>query len=192
MDDTGRNWIFRLSVDDTHAGEIITRQAIDNEGFRKPALLLEDTGWGRSNNSTMISSLAARGITPADLIWFHWNIGENGAREILSDIYNSGADVIFLVANAPEGITFFRAMSERNSIERLPIRSHWGITGGNIFDQLGPQMLVDEIDLQFIQTSFSFLNKNQTVFAADVFNRASSMFSGIDKKENKDAHGETE
>jgi len=184
MDDTGRNWIFRLSVDDTHAGEIITRQAIDNEGFRKPALLLEDTGWGRSNNSTMISSLAARGITPADLIWFHWNIGENGAREILSDIYNSGADVIFLVANAPEGITFFRAMSERNSIERLPIRSHWGITGGNIFDQLGPQMLVDEIDLQFIQTSFSFLNKNQTVFAADVFNRASSMFSGIDRKED--------
>lgn len=183
-DRNGRNWIFRLSVDDTKAGEVITEQAVDREGFSKPVLLLEDTGWGRSNKATMTESLAKRGIEPLHTIWFHWNIGENGARQILSDIYKTGADVIFLVANAPEGKTFAQAMAERDFNERMPLRSHWGITGGDFFEQLGPEILVEEIDIQFIQTSFSFLNPNLTSFAENVFDRAMVLFPEIKRKED--------
>ncbi len=178
-DSDGNNWIFRLSVDDTKAGEVITAHSVDNEGFRKPILLLEDTGWGRSNKSTMITALEERGLEPVDIIWFNWNIGENGARKILNDIYTLDADVIFLVANAPEGITFLKAMGERDSNVRVPIRSHWGITGGNFFEMLGPDLLVNEVDLQFIQTSYSFLSNNQTAFSKDIFYRTSSLFPEI-------------
>ncbi len=178
-DKNGKNWIFRLSIDDTKAGEVITEHSVDNEGYRKPALLLEDTGWGRSNKSTMINALEKRGLEPVDIIWFNWNIGENGARKILHDIYSLEADVIFLVANAPEGITFLKAMGERTTEKRVPIRSHWGITGGNFFETLGADILVNNVDLQFLQTSYSFLSKNQTVFSKDLFQRASSLFPEI-------------
>jgi len=180
----GKNWVFRLSVDDMHAGEMIIAHACETDGFRKPVLLLEDTGWGRSNESTMTTALERRGLRPLDIIWFNWHIGENGAREILNDIYSLGADVIVMVANAPEGITFIKAMSERSSSERLPVRSHWGITGGNFFETLGPELLVNNLDLQFIQTSFSFLDADQSSFSRDVFSRASSMFPEIKTPED--------
>lgn len=183
-DKDGKNWVFRLSVDDTRAGEVITAHAVDAEGYQKPVLLLEETGWGRSNKSTMTTALEKRGLEPLDIIWFNWNIGKNGAREILNDIYTRGADVVFLVANAPEGITFVKAMANRNPNERLPIRSHWGITGGNFFETLGPELLVDEVDLQFIQTSFSFLDSDQSSFSKDVFIRAVSMFPEIREPED--------
>lgn len=186
-DSRGKNWVFRLSVDDTRAGEIITAYAVDKEGFEKPVLLLEDTGWGRSNQSTMTTALEKRDLEPFDIIWFNWNIGKNGAREILSELYSKGADVIFMVANAPEGITFMKAMSERDVKERLPIRSHWGITGGSFFETLGFEVLVDIVDLKFIQTSFSFLDPEQSSFSVDVFNRASSMFPAIVEPEDIEA-----
>jgi len=177
--DNGENWVFRLSVDDTKAGSMITSYAVDQEGFRRPALLLEDTGWGRSNQNTMIDSLKDRGLEPVDVIWFNWNIGRIGAQEILSDIYAAGADVIFLVANAAEGVTFLKAMADRKPVERLPVRSHWGITGGDIFETLGADLLVNQIDLRFIQTSFSFLDEDLSPFARDVFDRAATLFSDI-------------
>jgi len=183
-DERGNNWVFRLSVDDTKAGEFITEQAIDREGFTRPTLLLEDTGWGRSNQRTMTDSLQSRGLSPIQTIWFHWNIGANGARRVLNDIYNSGADVIFFVGNAPEGITFIRAMAEREKRERLPLRSHWGITGGSFFEELGPEILVEKIDLQFIQTSFSFMNENQTTFSENVLLKAKNTFPEINRKED--------
>lgn len=175
----GKNWVFRLSVDDTKAGEVITSYAIDREGFKRPILLLEDTGWGRSNRRNMLTALSKRGITPDRVIFFDWNIGEAGAREILADIWKLKADVIFMVANAPEGKTFVKAMAEREPEDRLPIRSHWGITGGDFFESLGPAILTREVDLKFIQTSFSFINSPLSPFAEDVLKRAVNLFPDI-------------
>lgn len=183
-DHMGVNWIFRLSIDDTKAGEVITGQTIDREGFSRPVLLLEDTGWGRSNEQTMNAALHARGLAPLQTVWFRWNIGANGARKILSDIYNWKADVIYFVGNAPEGKTFTRAMAERKMEERIPIRSHWGITGGDFFEVLGEEIPLEEIDIQFIQTSFSFLSERQTPFAQNVFRQASELFPEISRKED--------
>jgi branched-chain amino acid transport system substrate-binding protein len=178
-DEEGKNWVFRVSVDDTKAGEMITSFACDREGYRRPALLLEDTGWGRSNYKTMSEALVRRGLMPAKVIWFNWNIGDLGAREMLEDIYSSGADVIFLVANATEGITFFKAMTARKERERLPIRSHWGITGGNIVEVLGTDTLVNKLNLKFIQTTFSFLNTPLSPFSRDVFSRLTDLYPDI-------------
>jgi len=184
IDEQGKNWIFRLSIDDNRAGEVITAYSVDVEGLRKPVLLLEDTGWGRSNKSNMITALNSRNLEPLDIIWFNWNIGISGAKQILNDIYTSGADVIFLVANAPEGITFVQAMADRGAEDRLPIRSHWGITGGSFFETLGADVLVNEVDLQFIQTSFSFLDSEQTAVSEMVFKRSISMFPEITEPED--------
>lgn len=184
VDSKGQNWIFRLSLDDKKAGEVITRHAVEIEGFRKPALLLENTGWGKSNKKTMEEALRKRGLSHIGVFLFDWGVKQNGAREILNDIYASGADVIFFVGNSPEGITFFKAMSEREKANRLPIRSHWGITGGIFFEVLGADLLVNQIDLSFLQTSFSFINSPQTEFSEKVLERAKHLFDDVNNPED--------
>ena len=168
-DDFGRNWVFRLSVDDTKAGEFLVQCAIDHEKFSKPVMLLEDTPWGKSNRKTVTSALIKRGVDPSNIYSFNWKLRASGSSKILSDIYKSGADVILLVANAPEGESIMKAMAERKPEERLPIRSHWGITGGNLFNSLGENIIIDQLDLKFIQTSFSFIDKPVPQYAEKVF-----------------------
>jgi branched-chain amino acid transport system substrate-binding protein len=169
------NWIFRLSVDDTKAGQFITDYAIGNEGFKKPYLLLEETGWGVSNEKNMTAALNTYGIEPSEVAWFNWNLGKNQAKVLLRQAKNSGADVIFFVGNAPEGKVFATAMSELSNDERLPIRSHWGITGGD-FPIVINNQIRSNIDLKFIQTSFSFMNMTGHPIANNVFMNAKEIY----------------
>ncbi|MHC4872108.1 MAG: ABC transporter substrate-binding protein [Planctomycetota bacterium] len=183
-DSSGKNWIFRLSVDDTKAGDILVKHTVDINNFRRPALLLEDTGWGKSNEHTLKSALAKRNISPATTIFFDWKLGLNGAREIISDIYERKADVIILVANAPEGITLINALAAHPAENRLPIRSHWGITGGNFFEKLGSDIITKEINLQFLQTSFSFLDQPLSKLQTKVFKQLTLLDPAINKPED--------
>lgn len=160
------NWIFRLSIDDSNAGVFISQQAME-QGFKKPYLLLEDTGWGRSNQRTMTQALNALGKNKPEIAWFNWGVGINQAKVILRNIKDSGADVIFFVGNSPEGISFVKAMVDLPTEYRLPIRSHWGITGGNFIEKINVTQR-KLIDLQVIQTNFSFLSPNLTAMAKKV------------------------
>jgi branched-chain amino acid transport system substrate-binding protein len=171
------NWIFRLSVDDSNAGSFISKHAL-KEGFKKPFLLLEDTGWGRSNNNTMTKALAVNGIKPNGITWFNWGLGINHAKILLRNAKSSGADVIFFVGNANEGKTFAKAMLALERGLHLPIRSHWGITGGDFADVINTEKR-QRIDLQFIQTQFSFLTQPQSQLAQQVLSQAIAMYPKI-------------
>ncbi|PHR85007.1 MAG: hypothetical protein COA59_03975 [Colwellia sp.] len=177
--DSQENWIFRLSIDDSNAGTFITKQAL-KEGFKKPLLLLEDTGWGRSNKRTMTQALQQSNIKPSDIKWFNWGLGINHAKLLLREAKLAGSDVIFFVGNANEGKVFFKAMAELENEIRLPIRSHWGITGGNFAETINAEQR-KELDLLFIQTRFSFLTQPQTALAKNVFEQASSRNPMIQK-----------
>jgi len=171
------NWIFRLSIDDSNAGYFISKHAL-NEGFNKPFLLLEDTGWGRSNKNTMKKALSANGIKPRSITWFNWGLGINHAKLILRNAKSSGADVIFFVGNANEGKTFAKAMLALDKELRLPIRSHWGITGGDFAEVINNEAR-ESLNLQFIQTKFSFLTPLKSQFSQQVLSRAIAMYPDI-------------
>jgi len=168
------NWIFRLSVDDSKAGTVIVGHALA-EGLTKPYLLLEDTGWGKSNLKTMRLALEKQGLSPAGVQWFNWNLGETGAKIMLRNIAASGADSILMVANAAEGKTFAKAMLALSEKERLPLRSHWGITGGD-FAQVINASQRKKLDLKFLQTSFSFVSSKGTPFSEKAFATAKKLF----------------
>jgi len=134
---TSENWIYRLSLDDSKAGKVIVEDAIVQSGFKHPFLLLEDTGWGKANEKTMTKALNALNQPAAGSHFFQWGLGQHEARAILEKAINLGADSFILVANAPEGVTFAKAMLSIEQERQRPIRSHWGITGGTFFDSLG-------------------------------------------------------
>jgi len=171
------NWIFRLSVDDNSAGMFITQYAL-SEGFKKPYLLLEDTGWGRSNKQRMTAALDSADIKASGASWFNWGLGVNHAKVILRTIQQSGADVIFLVANANEGKVFAKAMLELSSDNNLPIRSHWGITGGEFIQNFTLEER-NALNLKFIQTRFNFQSGHLSKNANAVLSLAIKHFSEV-------------
>jgi len=176
----GKNWIFRLSVDDSKAGALMVEQACDVENYKRPALLLEDSGWGKSNQRTITKALNKRGLKPVKEIFFDWgNLKANGAQLILADISAAQADSIFFVGNPPEGITFMRGIADRARKDRLPVISHWGITGGDFFESLGAELLTKKIDLKFIQTKFSFLNADKYPKGVAILSQAQTLFPAI-------------
>ena len=146
------NYVFRVSVRDQLAGGFLVRQALAAD-YRHPGLLLERTGWGRSNEKAITAGLRAAGLTPARIEWFHW--GTESVAGKLERLALAGADVVLLVANAREGAIAITGMAARPQDQRLPILSHWGITGGDLPAQVGSAL--SDVELGVLQT-FSFLD----------------------------------
>ncbi len=169
------NWVFRLSIDDTKAGEVLIRHAVEARGRRYPALLLEETGWGKSNARTMTRALQQRGIRHAGIHWFRWGCRAQTAKVLLRKILNAGADCVILVANAPEGKVLAKAMAELGSPNQIPLYSHWGITGGNFVETVTPDIR-EKLDLEFIQTHFSFLSTPLSPMGRAVLEQAARLF----------------
>ncbi len=172
------NWLFRLSIDDSKAGKFISHYAIKEQKYKKPYLMLEDTGWGRSNFKTMSKSLKELGIKDFKVGWFNWNLKKAGANVLISNAQKAGSDVIFLVSNALEGRRIAQELALKPVGKRIPILSHWGITGGN-FHKTIPYEIRKKINLKFIQTSFSFVNREMDAFELSVLEKAKGMFSSI-------------
>ena len=57
-------------------------------------------------------------------------MGEEDISRVLAIIEAKGAEVIILVANAPEGATLFNNMALMKST--IPVISHWRITGAEL------------------------------------------------------------
>jgi branched-chain amino acid transport system substrate-binding protein len=162
------NWIFRLSVDDTQAGPVIIDFAIKTQKCRNPHLLLEETPWGNSNLTSMTKALKKYSADAPKVTRFSWNLKAKGAREVLGRIRQQGSDCIILVSNAVEGAVIVSEVFNLPKSERLPIISHWGITGGNFHEKVSPEKR-GELELHFIQSCFSFTNKQQSPLANNVF-----------------------
>lgn len=162
------NFVFRVSVRDQYAGPYLADRAVDGYGHRRPGLLLEQTGWGRSNNRGMTVALNKKGVSPVSRQWFLWGADKADMAQLIAALRGDGADVVLFVGNAPEGTALVTAMAALPRDDRLPILSHWGITGGSFFKTAG-EMLAS-VDLRFLQT-YSFLNppfpdRANAVFAA--------------------------
>ncbi|MCH7864894.1 MAG: ABC transporter substrate-binding protein, partial [Proteobacteria bacterium] len=172
------NFVFRVSVRDQYAGGYLVGHA-KNKGYGKIGLLLERTGWGRSNEKAMRSAIERHGLRQVGIEWFNW-----GVRDLSKQINNlvvAGAEAVLLVANAREGAVAVRAMAGRSSSSRVPVISHWGITGGNFPEIVGTDL--EKVDLQFLQT-FSFISPPYPDRAKKVFAAYRKAFAGVDGPED--------
>ncbi len=145
------NFVFRVSVRDEYAGGFLIGKALQ-KGYKQPALMLEKTGWGRSNEKAMKAALADAGMKPVAVSWFHWSVKDFDDQ--IENLYQAGADVLLVVMNAPEGLSMIRSMALRPADKRIPIISHWGITGGDFAANAGNDL--SRVNLSFLQT-YSFI-----------------------------------
>ena len=141
------NYVFRVSVRDEYAGGFLADCALER-GLGKLGLLLERTGWGRSNETAIQNALLERGKEKAQVEWF--NLGETDLSPQFDRLEESAVDCVLLVCNPLEGKVALEAMAAREISKRVPIISHWGITGTNFFEITKDAL--PEINFSFLQT----------------------------------------
>ncbi len=173
------NYVFRASIRDKEAGPVLINHAADNDA-ESVHLILERTGWGRSNEASM--SLAAKelGLEVTGVSWINW--GQKDITAQITEIEAQNPDAMMLVTNAPEGIVVAKAILESNSLIRKPLIAHWGIAGGNFVSGLGIDNL-KRLDLSTIQT-FSFINAYDQDKADRVLSAYRSRFDESAKRES--------
>ena len=168
------NFVFRVSVRDEYAGGFLVDRALER-GLNKIGLLLERTGWGRSNEAAMQNALKARGKDAATVEWF--NLGETDLSPQIGRLADAGAECVVLVCNPIEGKVALQAMAARNEEKRLPIMSHWGITGGDFAEMT--KELLPKIDLSFLQT-YSFIQPKNKEQSQRLYDAYEARFEGCD------------
>ncbi len=144
---------FRLSLKDEWAGPVFLRFAAQHHAARKVGLLLPNTAWGRSNKAAIAKASAASGVKVAAERWYNW--GDSSLIEAYQDLAAAGAQAIILVANEVEGAILVKEVAALPAARRLPIISHWGVTGGRFAEMTGAAL--DQVDFSVIQT-FSFID----------------------------------
>lgn len=170
---SAHNSVFRLSVDDSKAGIRISKFALNKLSCKNPHLLLENTPWGQSNQRTMSSYLQEK--VPFEVSLFGWGIKANSARIMLRNIISANHDCLFLVANFNETHEFVKAMAATKNDKRIPILSHWGVTGGDV-DKIFTEQVKQDVSFHFIQSCYSLSSPQQSSFHRAVSTRAKKLF----------------
>ena len=149
------NYVFRLSLSDSWAMPTMLRLAA-KKGAKQVGLLLLNTGWGRGNHKAAEAYVA---LHPEMKIvgtqWFNW--ADTNFLDKYTALKQAGAQAIVLVANF-EASQLVREMAALPKAERLPIVSHWGMSGGNFAEEAGPAL--QEVDFALVQTH-SFIGANR-------------------------------
>jgi len=167
------SYSFRLSLKDSWAMPAMLAQS-QAKGGAKFGLLLPNTGWGRSNQKALDKALV--NMPNADLvgtIWYNW--GEQDMLQHYQALVGAGAQSVLLVANDLEGSLLVRQLGEHTNIKRVPIISHWGVTGGNMVEASGPTLA--ELDFTIVQT-FSFVTAQPAML--ETFKRTAAEIAGVD------------
>ncbi len=150
------NNVFRVSIRDQEAGQVLIRHASERN-IKRVALVLERTGWGRSNQSSLSKAAGEYGLNIVNTQWINWR-QDNFDTEVQS-IIESGAEAIILVANAPESAVVAKTLIAKQAVN-LPVIAHWGLAGGDFVALTGLENL-SQLDISVIQT-FSFLQQKNT------------------------------
>ena len=147
------SYVFRLSLKDSWGVEAMLRRAATAHKAKRVCAVLPNTSWGRSGHSVINSRAGTLGLTVVATRWYNW--GDKAFGEILSACRAGEAQAIILVANEVEAALLVREMAALAPAERMPIVSHWGVTGGVMHELAGDAL--DKVDLQVIQT-FTFID----------------------------------
>lgn len=142
------NWAFRLSLSDHMAVAAVLRQA-QRDGVHSLGVLLPNIAWGRSNHEALKSLAPKYGVTLSSVDWYNWG-GDASLMQNYPAMRQAGGQAIYLVANEREGAFFIRELAKLPAAERLPVISHWGITGGDFPKMCGDAL--DKVDLRVVQT----------------------------------------
>jgi branched-chain amino acid transport system substrate-binding protein len=147
--DNGRapNYVFRLSLRDSWAVPAMLEHA-RSKGYKRLGVLVADVAWGRANQALVEKLGVAQGFTIAGAESFRYGDGTVMTR--YRALLAAKPDALVIVTSENEGVELVRGMAALPARKRLPLLSHWSITGSNFRALTGPAL--GKVDLAVVQT----------------------------------------
>lgn len=171
------NYLFRLSLRDSLAMPKLLQSA-QQRGFDKVGLLLANTSFGKSNLAAAEKHM--RGIKNQEIVDVDWfNIRDTTLIKQYKRLKDAGAKAVLLSGTDVETAALVREVAALPPGQRMPILSHWGVTGGE-FHKLAGAALQD-VDFSVIQT-FSFFSADKQMLAR--FMTTAELTGGIKRVED--------
>lgn len=146
------SYTFRLSLKDAWAGPAFIRFARERYKADRLGVLLPNTAWGRSNQAAIEKAASAAGVSLVGQRWYNW--GDKSLEVPYQELRLAGAKAVILVANETEGSILVKEIAALPEAQRLPVISHWGVTGGDFAAMTAGALKA--VDFTVIQT-FSFI-----------------------------------
>ncbi len=169
--DRDPNYSFRVSLKDSWAIKTMMDHA-KKRGLKEVGVLLPVTGWGRSNKKAVDLYIADNPDMKVTITeWYHW--GDKSLIDPYRKVLGSGAQAVILAANETEGSILVKEMASLSKKDRLPLISHWGISGGAFTSMTGAA--IDEVDLTVVQT-YSFFDKRRPTKLRKFYETACRVF----------------
>jgi branched-chain amino acid transport system substrate-binding protein len=149
---TAPNYAFRLSLRDSWAMPAMLRYA-QSKGATRVGLLMLNTSWGRGNLKAAEQFVAGtRSLAIAGVHWFNWD--DRSFLDKYRALLKAGAQAMVLTANPNEASILIKEVAGLAPEERLPIISHWGVSGGQLPELAGAAL--HQVDFSVVQT-YSFI-----------------------------------
>jgi branched-chain amino acid transport system substrate-binding protein len=147
--DNGRapNYVFRLSLRDSWAVPAMLEHA-RSKGYKRLGVLVADVAWGRANQALVEKLGVAQGFTIAGAESFRYGDGTVMTR--YRALLAAKPDALVIVTSENEGVELVQGMAALPARKRLPLLSHWSITGSNFRALAGPAL--GKVDLAVVQT----------------------------------------
>lgn len=146
------NFVFRLALKDSWAVPALLNHA-QQRRLTSVGVLAPTSSWGRSSVAAAERHQAVNaGVKIGGVEWYSWG-GEQSLIARYKRLIAGGAKAILLVANETEGAMLVREMAALPAAERVPVLSHWGVTGGDFVGMAGPALA--QVDFVVVQT-FAF------------------------------------
>jgi branched-chain amino acid transport system substrate-binding protein len=150
------SYVFRLSLKDSWGVEALLQRTRQAHKAQRICAVLPNTAWGRSGHAVISARAAPLGLSVVATRWYNW--GDKAFAEVVDACRAAAAQAMLLVANEAEAALILKEIAQRPAAERLPVVSHWGVTGGVLHELAGDAL--DKVDLQVIQT-FTFVGNER-------------------------------
>ena len=149
------NYVFRVSAVDVLVDVKLLDYASKHFGAKKPGLMLINNPWGESNEKGLLA--ADKDNAAVEIVGVEkFENNDVDMTPQLTRLKEKGADAIILVVNTPPGAQMMKSRERMGW--KVPVVSHWGISGGRFPELAGPTAS----DAHFVQT-FSFFGKLNAV-----------------------------
>lgn len=129
-----RNFIFRVSPPTTVSNAFTTHHLVEREGFRRIALLADDTAYGEAEMNDFVAALARFNLAPVLIERF--SIGERDMSTQLERARAANADVLMMHGIGPELAAIARGRFEMGW--DIPLYGGWTVSMRNFIDAAGP------------------------------------------------------